>query len=355
MKSFLPVLIGLTLTACEQTVPSVALPRPALVMTVGNQIADAPLVLVGEIRSRFESQQGFRINGKVIRRYVDVGDKVAKGQILVKLDNQDTGLSARAAEAQVKAAEADLALAKAELQRHQQLYQRKFVSSQALEFQEAKYKSAAALVKQSKAEAAVLANQTGYTELLAERQGVVTEIHAEPGQVVAAGEIIAHIAVPETMEVQVAVPESRMQGIEINKVAEVRLWANPNQAYVGKIREIAPAADTSTRTFQVRIALPADAKNTLLLGMTASVRFQALENQAFLLPLPAVRQYEGKSTVWLVNPDNDQVYPHTVQTGVYREDGVIVTEGLKMGDLVVVAGAHTLVPGQPVRPQPVKP
>ena len=354
MKSFLPVLIGLALSACEQTVPPSVVPRPALVMKVNDQIAAAPTVLVGEIRSRFESEQGFRISGKVIRRYVDVGAIVAKGQILAKLDNQDTGLSARAAEAQVKAAEADLALAQAELKRHQQLYQRKFVSSQALDSQEAKYKSAAAIVKQTKAEAAVLDNQSGYTELLAERPGVVTEIHAEPGQVVAAGEIIAQIAVPENMEVQIVVPESRMQGIEINKAAEVRLWANPNRVYPGKIREIAPSADTSTRTFRVRIALPPDAKDTLRLGMTAGVSFYAPESQAFLLPLTAIRQYDGKATVWLVNSDNGQVHPHVVQTGMYREDGVVVTQGLQRGDLVVVAGAHTLVPGQVVRPQHIQ-
>lgn len=351
MKSFLPVMIGLALSGCEQSVPPPVAPRPALVLTVGDQIAASPIVLIGEIRSRFESEQGFRVSGKVVERYVDVGANVAKGQILAKLDHQDAVLSARAAQEQLKAAEADLGLAQAELERHQQLYQRKFISRQALDIQEAKYKSATALVKQARADAAVLNNQSSYTELLAERHGVVTEIHAEPGQVVAEGETIVRIAVPENMEVEIMVPESRMQGIEINKAAEVRSWANRNQVYAGKVREISPAADTSTRTFKVRVSLPPETKNNLRLGMTASVHFYESQRQAFLLPLPAVRQYEGQTTAWVIDPSNNQAHPHTIETGMYREDGVIVTQGLKKGDLVVVAGAHTLAPGQVVRPQ----
>jgi len=350
MKIQLMAVIALLLTACEQPAPVQTAPRPALVVTVGERTTAPPTILVGEIRSRYESAQGFRIDGKIVERYVDVGANVKKNDVLAKLDSMDTGLSAQAARAEVNAAEADLELARAEVQRQRQLHERKFVSTQALDIEEAKFKAMAARVKQARAQAAVSGNQTRYTDLRADRDGVITDIHAEPGQVIRAGEVIAHIAVPETLEVVIAVPESRMDGIVVNTPAEIRLWADPSTTYQGKVREVSPAADSATRTFQVRIAFETiDSK--LRMGMTAGVRFYHQDSHAYLLPLPAVTQRDGHSVVWTVDPRSGQVQPKAVETGMFREDGVLVKAGLNDGDQVVVAGVHTLVPGQVVRPQ----
>lgn len=354
MNRLLTALAGLILIGCEQAPPPPRQPRPALVVIAGDRFDAAPTVLIGEIKPRYESAQGFRINGKIVRRFVEIGSLVSKGQVLAQLDNQDTELSAKASQARVQAAKADQALALAELDRLEKLYQRKFISRQAIDIKEAKYQSAAALVEQTVAEAAVSINQSAYTELRAERDGVVTEIRAEPGQVVAAGETIARIAVPGSMEVEVSVPESRMRSIEAILTADVRLWAEPNRTYQGKIREIAPAADSVTRTFQIRIALAEEPSNHLRLGMTAAVIFKEYGHRDFLLPLPAVSEYAGNTVVWVVSPETDRVFPRIVQTGMYREDGVVVTQGLQEGDKVVAAGVHTLLPGQTVRPQVIQ-
>jgi RND family efflux transporter MFP subunit len=303
---------------------------------------------VGEIRSRYETAQGFRINGKIIERNVETGSVVKKGTLLAKLDSMDTALSTQAAQAEVSAAEADLALAQAELDRQHQLHDRKFISEQALDIQEAKFKAAAARLKQMRAQAAVTGNQSRYTHLVAERAGVVTQIHAEPGQVVAAGEAIVRIAVPDNQEVEIAVPESRMQGIAINVPAEIRLWANPNSVYQGKVRQVAPSADNLTRTFQVRVVL-LKADTSVRLGMTAGVRFYHQETNDFLLPTTAVTQRDGQSVVWVVNAASGEVQPRAVQAGAFREDGVLIAGGLQKGEQVVVAGVQTLVPGQIVR------
>ena len=349
MNALLVLMMGLILSGCEQPQPAPPAIRPALVMTVGDRTQASPTILIGEVRSRYESAQGFRIAGKIIKRYVDSGNRVTKNQLIAKLDNQDTGLTTKAAQAQVLAAEADLALAKAELARHQQLYQRNFISKQALEIQEAKQQSAAALVKQSRAQAAVSNNQSIYTDLLAEQDGVITEIRAEPGQVVAAGEVITRIAALDTLEVAIDIPESRMQGIAIDTPAEIRLWADPSREYQGKVREVAAAADSVTRTFQVRVSLPAT-DNQVRLGMTAGVRFNALDSDELIVPLSAVTQLEGKTVVWIFDPQSKQVQPRTVITGMFREDGVIITQGIQTGEQVVSAGVQTLVPGQIVRP-----
>lgn len=338
------------LAACETSPPPVTPPRPALVITVGSRTTAAPILLVGEIRPRFESAQGFRIPGKIISRHVEVGTSVHQGQLLVKLDNRDTSLSAQAAEAEVRVAEAEQALASAELARYQQLQTRKFVSEQSVDIKEAQFKTTTAKVNQARRRAEVSDNQTGYTELKAERGGIVTGIHAEPGQVTSAGDVIVRIAVPDTLEAVIAVPESRMNGITVGTAAQVSLWSDPSRIYAGHVREVAPAADSVTRTFQVRVALSGGDKD-LRMGMTAGVKFSASDDQDWLLPLPAVTQRNGQSTVWVVDSHNQEVHPRVVQTGMFREDGVIIRDGLNEGDQVVVAGVQTLVDGQIVRPQ----
>ncbi|MEO8418244.1 MAG: efflux RND transporter periplasmic adaptor subunit [Methylophilaceae bacterium] len=346
--------LALLLAACEHPALPPAPPRAALTMIVGAADHATPTALVGEIRPRYEAAQSFRIAGKIIERRVEIGTPVKKGQILARLDPADTGLSAQSAQAQVRAAEADYALAQAEFERQKQLYARQFISHSALDTHEAQLKSAAAHLQQIRAQAAVAANQSRYTALIAERDGVVTEIRAEPGQVVEASEVVARVAVPGEMEVVIAVPESRMTGVIAGAPAQIRLWVAREKAYSGRIREVAPIADTTTRTFQVRVSvLHADA--AVRLGMTAGVKLASLEDKFLLLPSAAVTQINGQSVVWVVDPktssaNTHRVQPRVVQTGAFREDGVLVLSGLAAGERIVVAGVHTLLAGQVVRP-----
>jgi len=343
------MLATVAILGCQREIPPEAPPRPALVVTVGEQTEATPAILVGEVRSRYESAQGFRIPGKIVQRYVEVGALVEQGQLLARLDNQDRSLSTEAARAQTASAQADWVLTQAELQRQQALYEKHFISKQALDVQIAKEKAAAAQVRQLRAQAAVTGNQTQYTDLPADRAGVVTWIRAEPGQVVDAGETIVRIAVPETLEVDIAVPESRMQGIVPGRTALVKLWAQPANIYQALVREVAPAADSATRTFAVRVAFQ-DADQNVRLGMTAGVRFADEFDQLWLLPSPAVTQRDGRAVVWVVD-GNNQVQPRPVTVGSYREDGVTLTQGLKKGEKVVAVGVHSLLPGQTVTPQ----
>ncbi|MFZ5510086.1 MAG: efflux RND transporter periplasmic adaptor subunit [Pseudomonadota bacterium] len=302
----------------------------------------------GEVRARHEADLAFRIGGKVIERRVDVGAAVKKGQVLARLDPQDATLAAQAARAQVAAADADHALARAELERYRQLYQQRFVSRAVLDARETAYQAARARLDQARAQAAVSGNQAAYTELRAERDGVITAVQVEAGQVVAAGQPVMRLARPEEKEVLIHVPESRIDEVRQAAQAVISLWAEAGRRYAGRVREIAPAADAVTRTFAVRVTI-ADADQDVRLGMTAHVLFGAGEAAAALLPLTAVVQKDGRPVVWLVDPATRQVAPRPVEVAAWREDGVVVSAGVKDGDLVVARGAHKLLPGQVVR------
>ncbi len=345
---FLSITI-LLLAACEKPVASSPPPRPALVIEVGKTASSSATVLVGEVKSRYESNQGFRINGKIIERKVDVGAIVKKGQVLARLDAADTNLGASAAMADVRVAEANRALAKSEVERQRQLVDKKFISQSALDRYEAELKTADARVNQAKAQAAVSGNQSRYAALVADRNGVVTQIRAEPGQVVEAGEMIVQVVDTAQIEVLVAVPESRVAKIKVGDMATIKLWADREKTYSGKVREIAPAANSATRAFDVRVAF-IDADATVKLGMTAGVRLEGDAPASMIVPSGALTQMNGKTSVWVIDKSN-LASLREVTAGQYTEEGVTITSGLQAGELVAIAGVHTLIKGQKVAPK----
>lgn len=344
------ILIGLalSLSACEKPVEAVSGPRPALVMTIQSEGANSTMAIVGEIKARYASIQGFRVAGKVIKRYVNVGDLVKKGQVLARLDNVDASLALQANQAEISAAESVVALAKDNLARQQQLLDKKFISAAALDRYETDYKTAQARLTQVQAKTAVTNNQARYTTLRADRSGVVNMINAEPGQVVAAGQGLVQIIDPKQLEVHIPLAESRMADVAIGDSAIMRLWSNREIAYPVKVREIAPMANAATRTFLVKLTILAP-NNAIRLGMTASVVLNNAISDALLVPSPAVFKRNNETIIWLVDADN-KVHAKNVVVESFREDGVLIKSGLTVGDKIVVAGAQALINDQSIRP-----
>nr|WP_246265323.1 efflux RND transporter periplasmic adaptor subunit [Aromatoleum diolicum] len=336
------------LAACSGPPPADKPARAVLVRTLADT-AGAPSLSVytGEVKARHEADLAFRIGGKIIERRVDVGARVQRGQVLARLDPQDAQLAASAAGAQVAAAEADTALARAELARSESLHARNFVSATALDSRRTALQAAEARLRQARAQAASAGNQAQYATLVADHEGVVTAAPAEVGQVVAAGQAVLRVARPDEREVLIYLPESRIAAAQAGAPATVRAWAQPGRDYPAQVREIAPAADPATRSYAVRVSVNgADA--ALPLGATASVVFAVASDRQALLPLSAVTRIDDHATVWLVD-ESLQLHPVEVQTGEFREDGVVIRSGLPPGARVVLTGVHRLVAGETVR------
>ncbi|MFM9835946.1 MAG: efflux RND transporter periplasmic adaptor subunit [Methylophilaceae bacterium] len=349
IKNSIFLMTSLVLAACEKPEVPPTPPRPALVMVVGKTAINKSMVLVGEVKSRYESNQSFRIGGKIIERKVEVGSQVKRGQVLARIDATDTNLNTQAANADVRAAEANYELAKAEVERQRKLVEKKFISQSALEVREADLKTSAAKVQQAKAQASATGNQSRYATLVADREGVVTQVHAEPGQVVQAGEMVAQIVDTKQIEVLISVPESRMTKVKIGEKVAIKLWADREKTYLGIVREVAPAASSTTRTFDVRVAIK-DADEAVKLGMTAGVKFADEGTTDILVPSAALTQINGKSIVWVIDK-NGVANTREVTAGQYSEEGVPIISGLQADELVAIAGVHTLVKGQKVQPK----
>ncbi|AYH45346.1 efflux RND transporter periplasmic adaptor subunit [Azoarcus sp. DN11] len=341
------ILLAALLAGCSGP-PSAEKPlRAVLVRSVAGGSGPELRVYTGEVRARHEADIGFRIGGKLIERNVDVGAIVRPGTVLARLDPQDVKLAEQAAAAQVSAAEADVALARVEFERVQNLHARNFVSASALDGRRTTLQAAEARLRQARAQRATAGNQAAYAALTVAHEGVVTAAPAEVGQVVAAGQPVLRVARPEQREVLIHVPESRVAELRAGVPAAVRAWANPARMYAATVREIAPAADAATRSYAVRVAV-ADADDALPLGATANVAFTAAAAGQAVLPLTAVTRVDGRATVWTVDGAS-RLVPVEVQTGEFREDGVVVLGGLPADARVVLTGVHRLVAGESVR------
>lgn len=343
--------VATALVACAKVEPPVEAVRPVMLARVAMGSAAASSVFAGEVKARHESDLGFRIGGKLVARPVDVGARVAKGAVLARLDAADVALQAQAAQAAVAAATTEYDYAKAEHDRYANLQQLKFVSASALDQKRNVMNANRAKLEQARAQLAVANNQAAYATLVADRDGVVTAVGAEAGQVVTAGQMVVRLAREDEREVAIAVPENRLDELKAAQGLAVVLWAHPDRAYAAKVREIAPAVDAATRTFAVRVTLEApDA--AVRQGMTANVvlRSEAGASSALVPSAAITHAADGKPAVFVYDPTSGRVDLRGVTLGAFREDGTLVDGGLSDGEWVVAAGAHKLRAGQVVKP-----
>ena len=340
------LLMGLAACSAEQPAET---PRPALVVQPGGGAEAALSAYAGEVRAREESPLAFRVGGNLVRRNVDAGARVQKGEVLALLDAGDFALHAQA---QLAAAEADLVRARGDRDRYAQLVGDQLISQSAYDAQVAAYKAAEGQARAARAQMDVMRNQEGYSQLRAPRDGVIASRQAEAGQVVAAGQTVFTLAADGGREVAIGLPENRIRQFSVGQPVMVELWNAPGQRLPGAIREIAPAADAQTRTYAARVSLVGDAQQQVELGQSARVYVQENGTQAALkLPLSAIqRGDDGKTTVWVVDPANGKVRAQAVQLGAYGDASVPVLGGVKAGDWVVAAGGHLLREGQVVAP-----
>jgi membrane fusion protein, multidrug efflux system len=340
--------VAALLAACSKPAPTEEPVRAVKVITVGVSPLNSGYEFAGEVRPRVESRLGFRVAGKIVKRQVELGQRVKAGQLLAQIDPQDYRLAADAARAQVAAARTNQELAAADYKRYATLKDQNFISGAELERRETTLKAAQAQLEQAQAQMASQGNQASYANLVADVAGVVTAVEAEPGQVVSAGTPVVRIAQDGPRDVVFSVPEDKIGEIKPGASVKVRVWT-ANTQIEGKVREIAASADPVTRTFPIKVSL--DAANALPLGSTVYVVPLSLSHAgapAIKLPTSALRQ-EGKETaVWVLDQASMTVKPQVVQIATADGNEAVIGGGLQPGMLVVSAGVHVLSPGQKV-------
>jgi RND family efflux transporter MFP subunit len=337
------------LAACgEQATSATAKPqRPVEVQHVAFRSENAGREFVGVVRARYETDLAFRVAGKITARIINVGDRVRAGDVIARLDPQDSQLQVESARAELYAATSNLAQATSDELRYASLKSRGYATVADYERKKAAKDEAEGRLERAQRALDLARNQLAYAELKAEADGVITATLAEPGQVVAVGQAVARLAHRGEMEAVVALPETWLAEARASQ-ATVKLWAGPERRFAARLRELSPQADALTRTYAARFTIenPDDA---VALGMTATVTLtHAADASVAKLPLAAILNRGAGPSVYVVDNSGElELRPVTI--GSFTADVALVTSGVHDGERVVTLGVQKLDAGQKVR------
>ncbi len=340
---------------CSREAPPVNAARPVVVESPQPQGgAGGVEAFPGSVHARTEADLSFRVPGKIAERRVDLGARVTRGALLAVLDPEDAQLNLDTARAALKAAEADAWLAQEEERRYTDLKARGHVGQSAVDSRVNTTKLAQARLSQARSQLNLAQNQSRYTRLTADAAGVVTQIMAEPGNVVTAGQPVVRVAADGEREVHIDVPEGGIQALAKAKQIAVEIYSQPGKHYVGRLREINPQADPATRTHDARITV-VDADAAVQLGASATVMtLDAGDGKTFRLPATALGAADkDHAVVWTVLAGANgvtTVKSVPVQVVQYLDGVVIVAGAITPQDRLVTAGVHRLVEGMAVQP-----
>lgn len=302
-------------------------------------------VISGEVAPRFQINLGFRTDGRVVERRVDVGSHVKKGQILARLDNVKKRADLEAAQATLQSAQATLQLKQNIFNRDQTLLKTHVIAQ--VEWDQAREALSRA---QADADSALAALNTAkdaltYTDLQADADGVIISRQLETGQTVAAAQTVLTLAQEGPLDAVFRVPESHLLNERPGDEVSVSLLPE-GDACLATVREVAPILDENNSTVRLKATLPSSAQWAI--GTPIAGHFAAKEQAVMLLPPGALTSRQGHPAVWVMDADNGSVSLHDVTVARYRVQDVVVTAGIEPGMWVVTDGGKFLRTGQRV-------
>jgi membrane fusion protein, multidrug efflux system len=341
-------LIATSLSACDKPAPKASEPRPVRAVTVEHPAVGETVSLTGQVRAKDQVNLAFRLDGRLIERLVNVGDGVRKGQIIARLDPHDEQNALRTAQANVASADAVLSNARITFWRQKELLKSGAASRSAFDQAQQELSTAEAQVASARAQARLAEDQLSYTVLSADAAGAVTAVGAEPGEVVHAGQMVVQVAHDGGRDAVFDVPEKLILNGPRDPVVKLALTSDPNVNALGRVREVAPQADPTTRTFQVKVGI-IDPPPGFALGSTVTGSIKLSAPPGVEIPSSALTESNGRPAVWVVDRRSHAVAIRNVDVSHYDPNDVVVSQGLDTGDVVVTAGVQVLRPGQQVR------
>jgi membrane fusion protein (multidrug efflux system) len=298
--------------------------------TIAPSTAAIQLVRPGEVDAAKEAHVAAALGGFVESVDVDVGDLVKKGQVLAKVD---TSLQS-----------ANRALAKVEVEEAKREYNR--IKGLGKAITKARIDAAKTRIERAKAQYRIAQIQSSRTVIKAPFAGVIADVTMEAGEVAPPGAMIARIVRLDPAVINVAVSDRDVGNLAVGGVASITTGANPSPIE-GKIARIDPTANLKTRAFTVEVEVPNEERR-FRPGMIATVEFRdSIAEDQIILPQELLVTKLDQNGVFVVDDDNVARWRPLVLGTVVR-DQVIVAEGLRAGDNVVVLGHRSLADGDPL-------
>lgn len=352
---FFLIIVMLPWACSKETPPPVERIRAIKTITVKEQASGQTRRFSGVIEAVDKSSLSFEVAGNVREVRYDVGQEIKKEEVIATLDTKTFNLDLDAAQAKLRRARAQLTEKDAEYQRYYKVNEASpgAVSQSEVDQAKAAFESARENVSVAVSELNLAKRDLTKTELIAPFNGVIAKRHVEPFFEVQRGDPIFDVFIEGAMEVASSIPETDIEGIYIGQRCGMVFPIDSQQVYNGIVTEIGRVAGTAN-AFPVKIKiLTMDLK--LRPGMTAEVTFQIAKaefQRAFLVPISALvsgpETYSGY--VFVYDSATSVVQRQSVRgVGAVVGNRVMITEGLKGGEIIAVAGVSFLEDGQKVK------
>ena len=309
--------------------------------------------LPGYVESPKRSRIASEVEGLITDFLVREGDRVEKGQPLVKLNTAALDLQIQAARAELEEAEARREMADRNLVRSKDLFAKKTVAQQQLDESQSELYAWEGRVRLLKARIARTQLDIDHSTVRAPFKGIVTTRQTEVGEWSQAGTELLELLSLDELEVHVDVPEQYFGVLHPEATASIAFDPIPGTKFDASIRAIIPRADDKARTFPVKLKLAA-ADPRIGVGMLARVELPiGGAGKAVLVPKDAVVSQGQGRVLYVINGD-DTISPVPVATGAALGAWVAVDGAVKPGQKVVTRGNERMQPGQKVSAQPVE-
>ena len=328
---------GLLAAACGSPEPPAA-PRPAAapLATATAELREVELATTAEavVEAVRQSTVSAQVSGRIVDIRFDVGDRVEKGAVILRIDERAASQAVAASEAQVREAEAALVNARAQFERTRQLLAQKFVSQAALDKAEADYKAAESRMKATLAGAGAAATEKSFTTIVAPYGGVVSARHVQLGEMASPGKPLLTGCDPTGLRVVATVPSAQVPAIQAGAKARIEVPSLGRWVEVKGVT-VVPSADPRTHTTQVRLDLPDNAKG-LLPGVFARAHFVTGRAPRLMVPREAVLRRSEVTAVYVVGADGAPRL-RQVRTGTAADEKSIeILAGLRAGEKVAL-------------------
>lgn len=298
--------------------------------------SDRPLVteVTGTVRPVRRALLAAKVAGAIEALPVTLGQRVAAGDLLVRL-------SAVEAAARVAQAQAQLNVARRDLAREQSLLGKGASTTDVVAGLEDRVALTAALVREAEA-------TLSHAEIRAPFAGVVARRFAEAGDLATPGQALLQLDGVDAFEVEVEVPESLLAPLALGRPLEVTLPAT-DRTFAAPVAEISSAADPAARAVTLKLAVPAG--TDVRAGQFARVALPGPSVRTLLVPSSALERIGQMERVFVVG-SGDKAILRLVRSGAARGDQVEVVSGLEAGERVVVAPPAGLREGAALEVRP---
>lgn len=307
--------------------------------TVKAQDIAIPAYFAGTVIAQDTARISTRIAGFVEQIYVDVGDRVKKGQLLMVIDPKDLIARKESLLHQIEATKAQAWAAKRTYERLKALKDVGGVTEQQLDMAKAQYEALENAVKALQAAVKAIDNNLKYAKIKAPFDGVVSIRPVNKGDFVGPGSFLIAVDKPP-YEVAVYLPERFLGKVKVGQTLKVDV---NGKTVEGTVKNVAPSVDPMSRSFLVKVTLPENCK--VVSGKSVYVEVpDTKKKKVLLIPKRAVFRWGDFTAVYVVD-NRGIIHLRFVRLGLSFGDKVEVLSGLRDGEKIVVEGVKRACDG----------